>query len=200
MSKLLTGVVCFHSLFCVLSVVCVGGAVWSRSHFSPTQAFYSSSLSNTPSPLGTCFSVIARFDSPPLFFHSTHRYPGCNGERKVSVILNARWCHLFFLSVDSKSSSSILLYCSQEGHDFLWIILSFIFSRLFNSLQLVLFVCLLSSLFIPLSITCFLSVSLSFLFSGETVLHKAASLCQRTICHYLVEAGASLMKTDLQVR
>uniref|UniRef100_A0A4W4F954 Diacylglycerol kinase n=1 Tax=Electrophorus electricus TaxID=8005 RepID=A0A4W4F954_ELEEL len=34
--------------------------------------------------------------------------------------------------------------------------------------------------------------------SGETVLHKAASLCQRTICHYLVEAGASLMKTDLQ--
>lgn len=35
--------------------------------------------------------------------------------------------------------------------------------------------------------------------SGETVLHKAASLCHRTICHYLVEAGASLMKTDLQV-
>uniref|UniRef100_G3PRK2 Diacylglycerol kinase n=1 Tax=Gasterosteus aculeatus aculeatus TaxID=481459 RepID=G3PRK2_GASAC len=34
---------------------------------------------------------------------------------------------------------------------------------------------------------------------GETVLHRAASLCQRTICHYLVEAGASLMKTDLQV-
>ncbi|XP_051512164.1 diacylglycerol kinase zeta-like isoform X8 [Myxocyprinus asiaticus] len=34
--------------------------------------------------------------------------------------------------------------------------------------------------------------------SGETVLHKAASLCHRTICHYLVEAGASLMKTDLQ--
>ncbi|KAG7473648.1 hypothetical protein MATL_G00098080 [Megalops atlanticus] len=34
--------------------------------------------------------------------------------------------------------------------------------------------------------------------SGETALHKAASLCQRTICHYLVEAGASLMKTDLQ--
>ncbi|XP_071237593.1 diacylglycerol kinase zeta-like isoform X10 [Salvelinus alpinus] len=34
--------------------------------------------------------------------------------------------------------------------------------------------------------------------NGETVLHKAASLCQRTICHYLVEAGASLMKTDLQ--
>ncbi|KAJ8402908.1 hypothetical protein AAFF_G00362220 [Aldrovandia affinis] len=34
--------------------------------------------------------------------------------------------------------------------------------------------------------------------SGETVLHKAATLCQRTICHYLVEAGASLMKTDLQ--
>uniref|UniRef100_A0A667WKS9 Diacylglycerol kinase n=1 Tax=Myripristis murdjan TaxID=586833 RepID=A0A667WKS9_9TELE len=33
---------------------------------------------------------------------------------------------------------------------------------------------------------------------GETVLHRAASLCQRTICHYLVEAGASLMKTDLQ--
>uniref|UniRef100_A0A672SP53 Diacylglycerol kinase n=1 Tax=Sinocyclocheilus grahami TaxID=75366 RepID=A0A672SP53_SINGR len=32
----------------------------------------------------------------------------------------------------------------------------------------------------------------------KTVLHKAASLCQRTICHYLVEAGASLMKTDLQ--
>ncbi|XP_044200183.1 diacylglycerol kinase zeta-like isoform X3 [Thunnus albacares] len=33
---------------------------------------------------------------------------------------------------------------------------------------------------------------------GETVLHRAASLCHRTICHYLVEAGASLMKTDLQ--
>ncbi|XP_031158236.2 diacylglycerol kinase zeta isoform X2 [Sander lucioperca] len=33
---------------------------------------------------------------------------------------------------------------------------------------------------------------------GETVLHLAASLCHRTICHYLVEAGASLMKTDLQ--
>ncbi|KAI2648528.1 Diacylglycerol kinase zeta [Labeo rohita] len=34
--------------------------------------------------------------------------------------------------------------------------------------------------------------------TGETALHKAASLCQRTICCYLVEAGASLMKTDLQ--
>ncbi|XP_039997823.1 diacylglycerol kinase zeta-like isoform X2 [Xiphias gladius] len=34
--------------------------------------------------------------------------------------------------------------------------------------------------------------------NGETVLHRAASLCHRTICHYLVEAGASLMKTDLQ--
>ncbi|XP_026070993.1 diacylglycerol kinase zeta-like isoform X2 [Carassius auratus] len=34
--------------------------------------------------------------------------------------------------------------------------------------------------------------------NGETALHKAASLFQRTICHYLVEAGASLMKTDLQ--
>ncbi|XP_061692127.1 diacylglycerol kinase zeta isoform X3 [Syngnathoides biaculeatus] len=33
---------------------------------------------------------------------------------------------------------------------------------------------------------------------GETVLHRAASLCHRTICHYLVEAGASLMKTDIQ--
>ncbi|KAM9830520.1 diacylglycerol kinase zeta-like isoform 4-T6 [Syngnathus typhle] len=33
---------------------------------------------------------------------------------------------------------------------------------------------------------------------GETVLHRAASLCHRTICHYLVEAGASLMKTDMQ--
>ncbi|KAG7264666.1 hypothetical protein CRUP_014168 [Coryphaenoides rupestris] len=33
---------------------------------------------------------------------------------------------------------------------------------------------------------------------GETALHRAATLCQRTICHYLVEAGASLMKTDLQ--
>uniref|UniRef100_A0A4W5P5E5 Diacylglycerol kinase n=1 Tax=Hucho hucho TaxID=62062 RepID=A0A4W5P5E5_9TELE len=43
-----------------------------------------------------------------------------------------------------------------------------------------------------------LSVFLSLCLSGETVLHKAASLCQRTICHYLVEAGASLMKTDLQ--
>lgn len=34
--------------------------------------------------------------------------------------------------------------------------------------------------------------------TGETALHKAASSCQRSICHYLVEAGASLMKTDLQ--
>uniref|UniRef100_A0A671PLA0 Diacylglycerol kinase n=1 Tax=Sinocyclocheilus anshuiensis TaxID=1608454 RepID=A0A671PLA0_9TELE len=37
-----------------------------------------------------------------------------------------------------------------------------------------------------------------FRFAGETALHKAAALCQRTICCYLVEAGASLMKTDLQ--
>uniref|UniRef100_A0A667WPA9 Diacylglycerol kinase n=1 Tax=Myripristis murdjan TaxID=586833 RepID=A0A667WPA9_9TELE len=47
----------------------------------------------------------------------------------------------------------------------------------------------------------FICLSLISLFSsssGETVLHRAASLCQRTICHYLVEAGASLMKTDLQ--
>uniref|UniRef100_A0A672ME14 Diacylglycerol kinase n=1 Tax=Sinocyclocheilus grahami TaxID=75366 RepID=A0A672ME14_SINGR len=43
-------------------------------------------------------------------------------------------------------------------------------------------------------------LSLCFLFRGETALHKAAALCQRTICCYLVEAGASLMKTDLQVR
>uniref|UniRef100_A0AAV2KX67 Diacylglycerol kinase n=1 Tax=Knipowitschia caucasica TaxID=637954 RepID=A0AAV2KX67_KNICA len=34
--------------------------------------------------------------------------------------------------------------------------------------------------------------------TGETALHKAASSCQRTICHLLVEGGASLMKTDLQ--
>uniref|UniRef100_A0A674N762 Diacylglycerol kinase n=1 Tax=Takifugu rubripes TaxID=31033 RepID=A0A674N762_TAKRU len=34
--------------------------------------------------------------------------------------------------------------------------------------------------------------------NGETVLHQAAALCHRTICHYLVEAGASLMKTDMQ--
>uniref|UniRef100_A0A3Q1IJQ9 Diacylglycerol kinase n=1 Tax=Anabas testudineus TaxID=64144 RepID=A0A3Q1IJQ9_ANATE len=34
--------------------------------------------------------------------------------------------------------------------------------------------------------------------TGETALHKAATSCQRSICHYLVEAGASLMKTDLQ--
>ncbi|XP_071974907.1 diacylglycerol kinase zeta isoform X2 [Engystomops pustulosus] len=34
--------------------------------------------------------------------------------------------------------------------------------------------------------------------NGETGLHLAASLRQRTICHYIVEAGASLMKTDLQ--
>ncbi|XP_076846989.1 diacylglycerol kinase zeta isoform X2 [Brachyhypopomus gauderio] len=33
---------------------------------------------------------------------------------------------------------------------------------------------------------------------GETALHKAAALCQRTICGYLVEAGASLVKADLQ--
>lgn len=48
----------------------------------------------------------------------------------------------------------------------------------------------------------FLSVSLSECTgttSGETVLHQAAALCHRTICHYLVEAGASLMKTDMQV-
>ncbi|XP_073798856.1 diacylglycerol kinase zeta isoform X17 [Danio rerio] len=34
--------------------------------------------------------------------------------------------------------------------------------------------------------------------TGETALHKAAALCHRTICCYLVDAGASLMKTDLQ--
>lgn len=34
--------------------------------------------------------------------------------------------------------------------------------------------------------------------TGETALHKAATLCHRSICHFLVEAGASLMKTDLQ--
>ncbi|XP_065147564.1 diacylglycerol kinase zeta isoform X3 [Paramisgurnus dabryanus] len=34
--------------------------------------------------------------------------------------------------------------------------------------------------------------------TGKTALHKAAALCQRTICGYLVDAGASLMKTDLQ--
>ncbi|KAM6937331.1 diacylglycerol kinase zeta isoform 3-T3 [Xenentodon cancila] len=33
---------------------------------------------------------------------------------------------------------------------------------------------------------------------GETALHKAATFCQRSICHFLVDAGASLMKTDLQ--
>ncbi|XP_075326849.1 diacylglycerol kinase zeta-like isoform X2 [Odontesthes bonariensis] len=33
---------------------------------------------------------------------------------------------------------------------------------------------------------------------GDTALHKAATCCQRSICHFLVEAGASLMKTDLQ--
>lgn len=49
----------------------------------------------------------------------------------------------------------------------------------------------------PLSTTVIIIYVISS--SGETVLHKAASLCHRTICHYLVEAGASLMKTDLQV-
>ncbi|XP_030630774.1 diacylglycerol kinase zeta [Chanos chanos] len=34
--------------------------------------------------------------------------------------------------------------------------------------------------------------------TGETALHKAAAKRQRSICHYLVEAGASLMRTDLQ--
>ncbi|XP_054865177.1 diacylglycerol kinase zeta isoform X2 [Amphiprion ocellaris] len=34
--------------------------------------------------------------------------------------------------------------------------------------------------------------------TGETALHKAATSCQRSICHFLVEGGASLMKTDLQ--
>ncbi|XP_049635537.1 diacylglycerol kinase zeta isoform X2 [Suncus etruscus] len=34
--------------------------------------------------------------------------------------------------------------------------------------------------------------------NGETCLHQAAALGQRTICHYIVEAGASLMKTDQQ--
>uniref|UniRef100_A0A3Q1C7Q5 Diacylglycerol kinase n=1 Tax=Amphiprion ocellaris TaxID=80972 RepID=A0A3Q1C7Q5_AMPOC len=34
--------------------------------------------------------------------------------------------------------------------------------------------------------------------NGETALHKAATSCQRSICHFLVEGGASLMKTDLQ--
>uniref|UniRef100_A0A7N8YJ14 Diacylglycerol kinase n=1 Tax=Mastacembelus armatus TaxID=205130 RepID=A0A7N8YJ14_9TELE len=35
--------------------------------------------------------------------------------------------------------------------------------------------------------------------TGETALHKAAASCQSSICRYLVEAGASLTKTDLQV-
>uniref|UniRef100_A0A3Q4MU73 Diacylglycerol kinase n=1 Tax=Neolamprologus brichardi TaxID=32507 RepID=A0A3Q4MU73_NEOBR len=47
------------------------------------------------------------------------------------------------------------------------------------------------------SLSSFLSAAASRTTSGETVLHQAASLCHRTICHYLVEAGASLMKTDL---
>ncbi|XP_021119893.1 diacylglycerol kinase zeta isoform X8 [Heterocephalus glaber] len=34
--------------------------------------------------------------------------------------------------------------------------------------------------------------------NGETCLHQAAALGQRTICHFIVEAGASLMKTDQQ--
>uniref|UniRef100_A0A8C6PQL1 Diacylglycerol kinase n=1 Tax=Nothobranchius furzeri TaxID=105023 RepID=A0A8C6PQL1_NOTFU len=34
--------------------------------------------------------------------------------------------------------------------------------------------------------------------TGETALHQAAALGLRSICHFLVEAGASLMKTDLQ--
>ena len=34
--------------------------------------------------------------------------------------------------------------------------------------------------------------------NGETCLHQAAALGQRTICHYIVEAGALLMKTDQQ--
>nr|XP_043891870.1 diacylglycerol kinase zeta isoform X3 [Solea senegalensis] len=34
--------------------------------------------------------------------------------------------------------------------------------------------------------------------TGDTALHKAATYCQRSICHLLVEAGASLTKTDLQ--
>lgn len=57
------------AVLCVICSVCVwGGAVWSRSSLSPTQAFYSSSLSYTPSPQGTCFSVVARFDFfPPSF-------------------------------------------------------------------------------------------------------------------------------------
>lgn len=49
------------------------------------------------------------------------------------------------------------------------------------------------------SLSSFLSGAASWTTSGETVLHQAASLCHRTICHYLVEAGASLMKTDLLV-
>ncbi|XP_062859428.1 diacylglycerol kinase zeta [Trichomycterus rosablanca] len=34
--------------------------------------------------------------------------------------------------------------------------------------------------------------------TGRTALHKAAASCQRTICGFLVDAGASLTKTDLQ--
>ncbi|XP_076124148.1 diacylglycerol kinase zeta isoform X3 [Alosa pseudoharengus] len=34
--------------------------------------------------------------------------------------------------------------------------------------------------------------------TGQTALHRAAALAHRTICHYLLEAGASLTKTDLQ--
>uniref|UniRef100_A0A8C3V4K1 Diacylglycerol kinase n=1 Tax=Catharus ustulatus TaxID=91951 RepID=A0A8C3V4K1_CATUS len=41
-------------------------------------------------------------------------------------------------------------------------------------------------------------ISRFLLLSGETSLHQAAALRQRTICHYIVQAGASLMKTDLQ--
>lgn len=44
------------------------------------------------------------------------------------------------------------------------------------------------------------AVTFDFFDRGETALHKAASHRYRTICRSLMNAGASLTQTDLEVR
>lgn len=110
--------------------------------------------------------------------NSTHWYIGCDRERKVR---NTSFSRLFFYLF-------LFSICQDNVYQLnfrLWVVILMRCQHMscFNLWQ-----------------SCFWLVSTVLPHSGETVLHKAASLCQRTICHYLVEAGASLMKTDLQVR
>lgn len=49
------------------------------------------------------------------------------------------------------------------------------------------------------TITAPISASFGFVYRGETALHKAASEKQHAVCRLLVEAGASLEKTNFQV-